>query len=199
MKRKTQLYWILAHTFAFPVALTVGFIAIHLFAFIGQFIPEIISSGLGYVLWGGIIGGLIGLIQWLFLRPHNFPARWIWNSMLGLVIAEMITVSVLLWFGIDRNIDLMLSFGAEVWTLTYFMAGALIGYLQSSFVKSFNISVLRWVVVSALVWGLSTLLWTAMIRFEILGNFAVLFGGLGFGVLSSLSLNYLLKHKTAKK
>ena len=66
MKTHTWIFWIIAHIIGYPVALMIGFIAIHLFAFVGNLLPEIIASGLGYILWGGIVGGFIGLFQWYF-------------------------------------------------------------------------------------------------------------------------------------
>ena len=67
-KLSTWILWILAHVISLPLSIMIGFVAIHLFSFIGKLLPEIVSSGLGYILWGAIVGGIIGFIQWLFLK-----------------------------------------------------------------------------------------------------------------------------------
>jgi hypothetical protein len=195
MKRKIWNYWILAHTFAFPLALLVGFIAIHLFSFIGNLLPEIIASGLGYILWGGIIGCAIGLTQWYFLKKINIPSGWIWRSGIGFVIAETIGVLVLLMMDVDRNIDLVDSYGLEVWTLIYFVGGAISGYLQSHYLKNNFASFRFWILANSLIWGISTLIWTALIRFiPSGGGFMAISGGLFLGLLSSLVLSHILKN-----
>ena len=193
MKTPTWIFWIIAHIIGYPVALMIGFIAIHLFAFVGNLLPEIIASGLGYILWGGIVGGLIGLFQWYFLKRFQIPSGWIWKSALGFAIAETLMVLVLLSLGIDRNIDLVFSFGMQIWTLTYFLGGGITGFLQSAYLKNNSGQYRYWTVVNALIWGMSTFLWTLFISLQIGGNFAVLLGGLGVGVLSAIGLSLFLK------
>ncbi|MBT8209780.1 MAG: hypothetical protein KJP14_04565 [Eudoraea sp.] len=193
MKIDNWLFWILAHTVVFPLALLIGFIAVHLFSFIGQLFPEIIASGLGYILWGGIVGGLIGLTQWFFLKRYQISSGWIWKSAVGFALAETLMVIILLSMGVDRNIDLILSFGMEIWTLTYFVGGGITGFLQSTYLKKFSLQYRYWILANAFIWGISTLLWTILIKYRIGGNAIILLGGLGLGILSALVLNLLLK------
>ena len=199
MKRKTWNNWIIAHTFAFPLALLVGFIAIHLFSFIGTLLPEIMASGLGYILWGGIIGCAIGYTQWYFLKKINIPSGWIWRNAIGFAIAETIGVFVLLMMDVDRNIDLVDSYGMEVWTLIYFVGGAISGYLLSHYLKKHTAYFRLWILANSFIWGISTLIWTALIRFVPSGGgFIAIFGGLFLGLLSALVLNRILKNDADK-
>lgn len=199
MKRKTWNYWIIAHTFAFPFALLVGFIVIHLFSFIGNLLPEIIASGLGYILWGGIIGFVIGYAQWYFLKKINITSGWIWRNAIGFAIAETIGVFVLFMMDVDRNIDLVDSYGMVVWTLIYFVGGAISGYLLSSFLKKHTTYFRLWILANSFIWGISTLIWTALIRFVPSGGgFIAISGGLCLGLLSALVLNRILKNDADK-
>lgn len=193
MKKTTWLFWILAHTIVFPIALSIGFIAIHLFAFVGELLPEILASGLGYILWGGITGGIMGLLQWLFLKKYQIPSGWLWKSALGLALAETLMVLILLSLGVDRNIDVVFSYGMQIWTLTYFVGGGITGFLQSAYLKKFSRHYRYWTLANALIWGSSTFLWNLLIYLQIGGNLVILLGGLGIGLLSAITLNLLLK------
>ena len=83
--------WIILHTVAYPFFLLLGFISIYLFAFVGDLLPEILASGLGYVLWGAVIGAGMGLVQWLFLHGKTgLGARWILRSALGRPLQSLI-------------------------------------------------------------------------------------------------------------
>ena len=189
-------FWTLAHTIAFPVSFFFGFVSIYLLSFIGELLPEIVASGLGYVLWGGIFGGILGVVQWSFLKKKvPIPAKWALYSLLGIGVAEAVGVSELLILDIDRNIDIAVSYGWLVWTLVYFAGGALTGYFQSSCLKKITPHYRSWILGSALSWGLSTLLWTGIIRFVTasLAIPALISGGLVLGLLSAFFLNRILK------
>jgi hypothetical protein len=193
MKLDIWIFWVISHAIGFVLALLIGFVAIHVFTFIGDLFPEIIASGLGYILWGGIIGLAIGLVQWGFLRKYEISSGWIWKSALGFALAEIIGVLTLLSMGIDRNIDLIVSFGMEIWTLIYFLGGGITGFLQSGYLKKYTLHYRYWTAANALIWGASTLLWTLLIKFRIGGNSVILLGGLSLGILSAIVVNFFLK------
>ncbi|MFT5753109.1 MAG: hypothetical protein ACI9FW_000847 [Flavobacterium sp.] len=67
-KLSTWIFWVIAHTIAFPFATVLLFGLGDLLSFTKDLFPEIIVSGLMYVVWGAVYGGIIGLVQWLFLR-----------------------------------------------------------------------------------------------------------------------------------
>jgi len=188
--------WVLAHTVAYPLAVLLGFIALHLFGFIGNLLPEIYASGLGYVIWGAIIGGGIGLVQWLFLRKKtDITSGWIWRSAIGFGIAELLGVFILILYGIDRNIDIVFSYGMEVWTLIYLVGGAITGYLQSSYLKKITPNFRFWTLTNSIIWGLSTLVWTGLVStgvavFNLIG---IILAGAVLGVLSAYALNKFFK------
>ncbi|MEJ2584310.1 MAG: hypothetical protein P8Z38_04510 [Robiginitalea sp.] len=195
MKLDDWFFWVLSHTIGFAGALLIGFLAIHLFSFIGNLLPEIIASGLGYILWGGITGLSIGGIQWYFLRKYGISTGWIWKSFLGFALAETMGVLILLSMGIDRNIDLITSFGMEIWTLIYFTGGGITGWLQSTCLKKQGLKYQYWTLANAFIWGASTLLWTLLIKFRIGGNWIILLGGLSLGILSAVVLSFVLKER----
>lgn len=192
--KKTWIKWVLGHVVVFPVAFLFGFIAIHLFSFIGNLLPEIIASGLGYILWGGIIGCSIGFVQWRFLRKNAIPKAWIWRSAMGIAIGETIVVAFLLLLDIDRNFDLALTNGMVVWAVAYFIGGATSGYLQSRYLRINYPKFKYWIVGNSAVWGVSTLLWTGLIKvLPSAALFMLIFGGLFLGILSALVLQRLIK------
>jgi hypothetical protein len=187
--------WVLAHTVAYPLAMLLGFIAIHLFGFIGNLLPEIYASGPGYVLWAAIIGGIIGWVQWHFLRKKTtITSGWIWRSAIGFGIAEILGVFILAHYGIDRNIDIAFSYGMEVWTLIYLVGGAITGYLQSSYLKKITPYFRFWTLANSIIWGLSTLVWTGIIRYFVINPIVTLLGGVILGALSAFVLNKFFKY-----
>jgi len=105
----------------------------------------------------------------------------------------------LLYYGIDRNIDLVYSFGMLVWTITYLLGGGISGYLQFPYLKNLNIYKYYWVIANTLVWGISTFLWTVLLKFQFISNYVVLFGGLGIGLLSVIAMNQIIRGKQIKK
>lgn len=195
-KLSRWIYWIVAHFVAFPLAVAIGFIAIHIFSFVENILPQIVASGLGYVLWGATIGGIIGLIQWLLLR-NRIPLKlsWIWYNMLGIGLAELLGVAILLIFNIDRNIDLMYSFGMEVWSLIYLVGGVFTGIFQSLTLKGITKNYKIWIWGSSISWGISTLIWTGVIRFLTNNPIMVLLGGLLLGIISALFINSIFRNK----
>ena len=76
----------------------------------------------------------------------------------------------------------------------YFVGGAISGFLQSHYLKKYNTYFRFWILANSLIWGISTLLWTAFIRFVPSGGFMAIFGGLFLGLLSALVLNRIIKN-----
>jgi hypothetical protein len=195
-KPSTWIFWVLAHTIAFPFAMFLGFLVAHLLSFTKNLLPEIIASGPVYILWGIIYGGAIGLIQWLFLRKRTSINHkgWFFYSALGMGAAEFIGITILLILGMDRNIDIGLeSNGWMVWSVINFAGGLITGYFQSLYLKNITPFYKVWILGSALSWGLGTLAWTGMIYTFEAGYFLIL-GGIFLGLLSAIFLHYIFKN-----
>jgi len=184
--------WVLAHGVAYPLAMLLGIIAAHLFGFIGNLLPKIYASGLGYALLGAIIGGSIGWVQWHFLKEKiTITSGWIWCSAIGFGIAEILGVFILAHYGIDRNIDIEFSYGMKVWTLIYLVGGAITGYLQSFYLKKITPYFRFWTLTNSIIWGLSTMVGLGVGIFSLIG---IPLAGAVLGVLSAYALNKFFKN-----
>jgi hypothetical protein len=198
--------WVLAHTVAYPFAILLGLIVVDLLLELtDNLLPEIYASGLAYVLWASIIGGIIGLVQWRFLRDKTtITSGWILSGVIGFAIAELLSVVVLLIYGIDRNIgiggnvDILFSLGTIIWTITYFVGGSITGYLQSSYLKNITPYFRYWTLTNGIIWGVSTFVGTGIIPYTGMGFIiGIILVGPVLGVLSKLALNKFFKYSNS--
>lgn len=191
-------FWIIAHVIAIPVATAFLFGIGDLLSFTRKFFPEIIASGLMYVVWGGVYGGIIGFVQWRYLKKRTAitSARWMYYCAIGIFAAEAMGVLVLLMFDIDRNIEIGPgSYSWLAWTLIHLTGGLIVGYLQSVYLKNITSNYKIWILGSCLSWGLAVLTWTGIISIFNPNILVVLFGGIVYGVVSAIFIHRLFKKK----
>jgi hypothetical protein len=201
-KLSTWIFWVIAHTIAFPFATVLLFGLGDLLSFTKDLFPEIIVSGLMYVVWGAVYGGIIGLVQWLFLRKKTAitNAGWIFYSVIGISAAEIIGVILLLIFNIDRNIEIGIdSYGWIVWTVIHFVGGFIAGYFQSFYLKKITPYHRIWILGSFLSWGLGTLIWTEIMSILDSNIFIIILGGILLVIISAIFLNHILKKTIQNK
>jgi hypothetical protein len=187
------LSWFLLHFITFPLALSLGFGSMYLFAFIN---PQNIQDGLAYIVNAIIVGGMIGLIQWILLKNIlNISSTWIWRSLLGFGLAETLVVIVLLFFNINRNMGFNSGYGAHVNIIMVLMGGTIAGYLQSLTLKKVTSFYRAWIWGSILSWGLSAFICDSLIVFFNLNVVSVLTGGLVFSLVFVIFIRYILKKR----
>lgn len=195
-KLSSWIFWIMTHSIVFPFAIALGFGTAHFLEFTKNIFQEIVASGFMYIAGGAIFGGMIGLVQWLFLRKKTTltTSRWFHYSTLGICAGEVLGVALLLLLHYDRNFEIDNgSYGWLVWTAIYSVGGLIAGYLQSSCLKKITPFYRFWILGSLISWGLCTFIWTGMITFFDFGLLAVVFGGLTLGLLSAIFLSQILK------
>ena len=136
--------------FSFTIALFVA-------EFLGEIINKPLASAIGYSLFGGSTGALIGLAQWKILRKEiQISASWILTCAGGLAIAELIAGLALAIIGSDRDL-VQESQNIPIYTLIYAFGGALVGLLQHSEFEKYSSKSILWIYACTLAWGATML------------------------------------------
>ena len=136
--------------FSFTIALFVA-------EFLGEIINKPLASAIGYSLFGGSTGALIGLAQWKILRKEiQISASWILTCAGGLAIAELIAGLALAIIGSDRDL-VQESQNIPIYTLIYAFGGALVGLLQHSEFEKYSSKSILWIYACTLAWGVTML------------------------------------------
>jgi hypothetical protein len=131
-----------------------------------------------------IMGALIGIMQW-FLFQKLFKINWLWilACVAGGVIGEALAGVILLKMGVNRA-DLGWAQGGSVLAeaTIFLLSGALIGLFQYPLLKKYYNKAGFWILGSSVGWALVPIA-------------IFLFGGLALGVITGVTLMWILQPK----
>lgn len=177
-KKNFFLYWMLAVSFSWPLSIILAIILSYLI--INPFYPKETNLIVGLCL-----GGTTGFAQWILLKKYfKISIWWVFASAIGIGIPVALIV-ICEEMGIilpellkNENLSLV---------LVGCIGGLLTGVLQMPVLKTVTKNSIWWIPTCAVCWG------AALFPGIFISGFILVVGGLIMGLLSYLTIKFILK------
>ena len=146
-----------------------------------------------------IIGISIGYIQWRMLRKtYGVSSSWIYLVPAGMILTELMA-GIMLWkMGINRGEFAFWENNPLQHALIATIYGLVIGLIQFPIIRKHFFKSTFWIVASTLAWGVSILLTAIKVTNDTLLLITFIIGLLLYGLITGVTLMWILKPKEIK-